>query len=92
MAERNIESMLRGSNISNYATDNSSGALAAREKATGAFRHHMTINGESFFSPGHAEPAFRDRWQKLNEKAQEHERNKATAAAKPVFDPGTDAL
>jgi hypothetical protein len=90
MAERNIESMLRGSNISNYATDNSSGDLARREIATGAFRHHMTINGESFFSPGHAEPAFRDKWQQLNRQAGDHERGKTAQADKP-FDPETMA-
>jgi hypothetical protein len=84
--------VLKGSNVSNYATDNSSGSLAARERASGAFVHHKTINGESFFSPGHAEPALRDRWQQLNKKAQEHEQSKtaSTAAAKP-FDPETDA-
>jgi hypothetical protein len=76
MADRNLSAALRGSNITNYATDNSSGALAARERASGSFRHHDTINGESFFSPGSAEPALRDRWQSLNKKAQEHERTK----------------
>jgi|ERR1700738_1711777 hypothetical protein len=59
---------------------NSSGALAAREKASGAFRHHTTINGESFFSPGHAEPALRDRWQNLNKRATDFEQNRKVAA------------
>jgi hypothetical protein len=90
MAERNLDRVLAGSNITDYATDNSSGALAAREKATGAFRHHMTINGESFFSPGHAEPAFRDKWQQLNRQAGDHERGKTAQADKP-FDPETMA-
>jgi hypothetical protein len=58
--------VLAGSNITGNATDNSSSSLAAREKATGSFRHHRDINGESFFSPGHAEPVLRDRWQRLN--------------------------
>lgn len=61
-----LERVLAGSNITQNATDNSSGSLAAREKASGAFRHHVDVNGESFFSPGHAEPALRDRWQRLN--------------------------
>lgn len=76
MADRNIAAALRGSNVTNYATDNSSGNLAAREIASGAFRHHKTINGESFFSPGSAEPAFRDRWQSMKKRAQEHEQTK----------------
>jgi hypothetical protein len=91
MIDRNIAAALRGSNVSGYATDNSSGALAARERATGAFVHHATINGESFFSPGSAEPAFRDRWRQLYQRAVEHENSKITAAAKP-FDPETDPL
>ncbi len=57
MFERNLGAALRGSNITAYATDNSSGSLAARERASGAFKHHATINGESFFSPGSAQPA-----------------------------------
>jgi hypothetical protein len=59
------------SNISRYATDNSSGGFADGEAASGRFNRHMTINGESFFSPGSAEPAFRDRWQMLNRRASE---------------------
>ncbi|WP_375791088.1 hypothetical protein ACE102_03100 [Bradyrhizobium sp. vgs-9] len=64
--ERSLDRALAGSNITGNATDNSSGALAAREKATGKFRHHRDINGESFFSPGYAEPALRDKWQRQN--------------------------
>jgi hypothetical protein len=92
MFERNLAEVLKGSNVSGYATDNSSGALAARERASGAFTHHTTLNGENFFSPGHAEPALRERWQHLNKKAQDFERSKTadTAAAKP-FDPETMA-
>lgn len=87
MFEKNIGEALgtggKGqSNISRYATDNSSGALAAGEIATGKFKHHMTINGESFFSPGSAETGHRDTWQKLNKKAQEHESNKKVAEPK----------
>lgn len=77
MFDRNLGAVLKGSNISNYATDNSSGDLAARERASGAFKHHTTINGESFFSPGSAEPQLRQRWQTLNHRAQEHENAKA---------------
>jgi hypothetical protein len=88
MFERNLGNVLAGSNVSSYATDNSSGDLAARERASGAFVHHTTINGENFFSPGSAEPAQRNRWQELNRRATEFEHTK-TAAAKPAFDPET---
>lgn len=91
MADQNIDRVLAGSNITNYATDNSSGDLAARERATGAFQHHTTIAAESFFSPGHAEPAFRDRWEKLNRQAIEFEHSKTTeTAAARAFDPETE--
>lgn len=92
MFDRNLNEALKGSNVTNYATDNSSGALAARERASGSFVHHGTINGENFFSPGHAEPAFRDRWNQLNKQAQAFERSQTaqTASAKP-FDPETQA-
>jgi hypothetical protein len=81
---------LRGSNITQFATDNSSGALAARERASGAFKHHMTISGESFFSPGHAQPALRDRWRQLNKKAQEHEQNKNVVRPDEPRPPGNE--
>ncbi len=64
-----LERVLGGSNITSNATDNSSSTLAAREKATGSFRHHLDVNGESFFSPGSAEPVLRDRWARLNYEA-----------------------
>jgi hypothetical protein len=54
--EHSLSEALSGSNISNYATDNSSGALARREAASGAFRPRSAYTGESFFSPGTAEP------------------------------------
>lgn len=89
MVDRNMANALRGSNITGYATDNSSGSLAAREIASGSFKHHGTINGESFFSPGHAEPKLRERWRELNKKAQEHERAKV---ATPVIDPSIEPM
>lgn len=98
MFERNLGEVLGSSgkgqsNVSNYATDNSSGDLAAREMKTGSFVHHTTINGESFFSPGHAEPVLRDRWQSLHQRATNYEQSKAkdTAAATKPFDPETMA-
>jgi hypothetical protein len=50
--EEHLRTVLGGSNVSNYATDNSSQGLAAREKATGKFRLQSEYGGESFFSPG----------------------------------------
>jgi hypothetical protein len=52
MIENSLKAVLGGSNVSNYATDNSSGSLAAREKATGTFNLQSEYGGESFFSPG----------------------------------------
>lgn len=82
-----LERVLGGSNITSNATDNSSSTLAAREKATGSFRHHLDVNGESFFSPGSAEPVLRDRWARLNyeafamKAAAQHEADIAAKAA-----------
>jgi hypothetical protein len=96
MFDRNLGAALgqggRGqSNVSGYATDNSSGDLARRESATGAFvRHGDPVNGESFFSPGRAEPNFRDRWNALNRRAAEFERNRAQAAPVAARVPNTD--
>src|SRR6185312_4549123 len=58
VAERALNEVLGGSNVSNYATDNSSRGLAARERATGKFRFRSQYHGESFFAPGWAEPRF----------------------------------
>lgn len=50
--EASRDRALAYSNVSNYATDNSSGALAARERASGTFTAKTDpINGESFFGP-----------------------------------------
>lgn len=54
--EHSLNEALGGSNISNYATDNSSGGLAARERATGKFHYTAGYHGESFFTPGWGEP------------------------------------
>ena len=64
--EHGLSEALAGSNISNYATDNSSGELAERERSSGAFRLRSQYGGESFFAPGTAEPGLArayDRWQ-----------------------------
>jgi hypothetical protein len=59
---RALNNALGGSNISNYATDNSSGSLAARERATGSFQFRSTYGGETFFAPGTAEPGLARKW------------------------------
>jgi hypothetical protein len=67
MIEGNLRAALGGSNVSNYATDNSSGGLAEREKRSGKFRLQFEHGGESFFSPGTAGgahgPASRERYE-----------------------------
>ena len=60
--EQSMSGALGGSNISNYATDNASGNLAAREAANGTFKPTgPAINGETFFTPGTAEPGLAKR-------------------------------
>ncbi|WGD55080.1 hypothetical protein QA641_14985 [Bradyrhizobium sp. CB1650] len=81
--EHSLERALAGSNITGNATDNSSGSLASREKASGAFRHHRDINGESFFSPGSAEAALRERWERQNWAAETMKAAEAHVAKRP---------
>jgi hypothetical protein len=57
-----LENALNGSNISNFATDNSSGNLASRERSSGRFRYRSGYSGETFFAPGWAEPKFARDW------------------------------
>jgi hypothetical protein len=66
-SESNLKAVLAGSNITDYATDNSSGGLAARERASGKFKFHRAFHGESFFSPGWAEPGLRDRYSAMRQ-------------------------
>ncbi|HEY2228428.1 MAG TPA: hypothetical protein VGI22_11960, partial [Xanthobacteraceae bacterium] len=61
--EQGLNNALAGSNISNYATDNSSGGLASRERASGAFRYASGYGGETFFTPARAEPGLAHRYQ-----------------------------
>lgn len=62
MLEQAWRNVVNGSNISNYATDNSSGALASRERATGRFGYRSGYTGETFFRPGSAEPGLVPRY------------------------------
>lgn len=52
MVDQNWNKLMSGSNVSDYATDNSSGDLAIRDQQRGAFRFHHKFGGETFFSPG----------------------------------------
>lgn len=69
--ESSLRNAIAGGNLSNYATDNSSGSLAARERATGKFRFRSEYGGrggtgspgmETFFAPGWAEKGLARRW------------------------------
>jgi len=62
LLERSLANTLAGGNVSNYATDNSSGSLAAREEGSGAFNRVAKYNGETFFTPGSAEPGLAQRY------------------------------
>jgi hypothetical protein len=51
MIEQNLDDVLHGSNVSNYATDNSSGDFAARRAAAGMYTPTARYNGEWFTVP-----------------------------------------
>jgi hypothetical protein len=51
MAEGNLDKVLKGSNVSNYATDNASGQFAADRVAKGLYGPNSTYGGESFLHP-----------------------------------------
>jgi hypothetical protein len=54
--EQSLKNTLAGGNVARLGTDNSSGSLAAGERASGKFKFTQGIHGESFFSPGWGEP------------------------------------
>lgn len=61
--ERALSETLAGSNIANYATDNSSGDLARREIASGRFLFRKSYGGETFSVPNtHEQPQNARRW------------------------------
>jgi hypothetical protein len=84
--ERSRDRALAGSNISNYATDNSSGDRAAREIRDGTFKHRSEYNREHFFAPGSAEPRFRNRWEDMVYGSE------AARAANPSASPSAPAI
>jgi hypothetical protein len=49
--EASRDRALNYSNVSNYATDNSSGGLARRDRESGHFTEKQVLNGEHFFGP-----------------------------------------
>jgi len=73
--EQGLRNALDGSNISDYATDNSSGGLAYRERMTGKFRFRKGYHGESFFAPGWGEPGFARRWDQWHRQVEEAEQH-----------------
>jgi hypothetical protein len=81
MLEQGFNNVVGGSNISNFATDNSSGGLARREMASGRFRFASTYGGETFSSPGTAEPGHARTWQSWSQQM----RQPAAPATPPPF-------
>jgi PAS domain-containing protein len=63
MLNQSLDNALNGSNAANYATDNSSGILAANERASGKFNYAAEQNAETFFTPGWGEPDWQDAYQ-----------------------------
>lgn len=60
--DRQVNTALAGSNVTNYATDNSSGDLARREIASGKFIPAASHGGEEFLTPGSAERQYQRYW------------------------------
>ena len=55
MAEQNLEAALQGSNVSNYATDNSSGQWGRQRNASGMYTQVSTHGDELFSYPSRAD-------------------------------------
>jgi uncharacterized protein YneF (UPF0154 family) len=85
--EQGLGAALNNSNISNYATDNSSGDLARRERATGAFVYQKDYTGETFFSPGTAEPGQVKRYQAWRSRVAQAAQGRISPAATAGFTP-----
>jgi hypothetical protein len=64
MIEKNLSSVLGGSNVSNYATDNSSGAFAQGRAANGMYTPTLAkpLNGEYFTVPTRSDARGYDRY------------------------------
>ena len=54
MAEGNLDKVLKGSNVANFATDNASGNFAKDRIASGLYKQTFTAGGETFSIPGNA--------------------------------------
>ncbi|MGY3483995.1 hypothetical protein ACVW1C_001878 [Bradyrhizobium sp. USDA 4011] len=80
--ERSLAAALHGANTIDYATDNSSGGLADRERATGKFVFHRKINGESFFSPGNAEIGLARRYNDLRQRLLDQDAERSAHGAR----------
>jgi hypothetical protein len=63
--EASRDRALNYSNISNYATDNSSGGLARREREQGIFPERQVYNREHFFGPDNRIPEHGRAWRDL---------------------------
>ena len=61
MIEENLRRVLSGSNVSNYATDNASGAFAAGR--TGMYAPVLSAGGETFFYPNRMDARGADKYQ-----------------------------
>jgi hypothetical protein len=79
--ERSLQNALNGSNIANYATDNSSGGLARREMADGSFKFQSAYTGETFSSPQYAERGNWAKWQDWSNRMIQGDQRQAPATA-----------
>ena len=62
MVEDNLKKALGGSNVSNFATDNSSGVFGAARNASGMYTQTQTYNGELFSYPSREDARGNDKY------------------------------
>ena len=62
MIEDNMQAALNGSNVSNYATDNSSGSFGRNRNASGMYSQTSTYGGELFSYPNRYDARGNDRY------------------------------
>jgi hypothetical protein len=79
--EASRDRALNYSNVSNYATDNSSGDLARRDRESGHFTEKQVLNREHFFGPDNRIDAHQKAYNKLVAESEAQRAASAPAAA-----------
>ena len=75
MIEGNLDAVLKGSNVSNFATDNASGAFGRRRMASGMYKLDSSYGGEYYTHPNRSDARGFGRYEAWRAKAQQEEEN-----------------